>query len=244
MEFDPQTILFHGHGLVAVDKPIGVPVHRGTGHDIGVTDLLGEWVSLNPGVLDVRPGSKVHPVHRLDLEASGVLLLAVKTSAARNAKKAFEARTVSKSYLALVAGPMPAEGELKGKIRSKLRGSYRQLPASLRFRRLRGDERMSLVEVIPEGGRTHQIRALMARSGRPLAGDLRYGKPKPARQFRERFGMQHFLLHSWRLGLPGDVAGPPLLVEAPLPEGFSAVIEQKGWAALEQDPAGEWIAAD
>ena len=244
MEFDPQTILFHGHGLVAVDKPPGVPVHPGTGHDTGMTDLLSEWVSLNPGILNVRPGSKVHPVHRLDMEASGVLLMAVKTSAARNAKKAFEDRTVSKGYLALVAGPMPAEGELKGKIRSKLRGSYRHLPASLRFRRLRGDERMSLVEVMPEGGRTHQIRALMARSGRPLVGDLRYGKPKPARQFRERFGLQHFLLHSWRLGLPGEVFGRPLLVEAPLPAGLCAVVEQKGWAALEQDEAGEWVAAD
>ena len=244
MEFDPQTILFHGHGLVAVDKPPGVPVHRGTGHDTGLTDLLGEWVSLNPGILDVRPGSKVHPVHRLDLEASGVLLMAVKTSSARNAKKAFEARTVSKGYLALVAGPMPGEGELKGKIRSKLRGTYRHLPASLRFRRLRGDARMSRVEVMPEGGRTHQSRALMARSGRPLAGDLRYGKPKPARQFRERFGLQHFLLHSWRLGLPGDVFGRPLQVEAPLPDGFVTLIEQKGWAPLEQDQAGEWVAAD
>ena len=87
MEFDPQSILFHGHGLVGVDKPAGVPVHRGTGHSVGVTDLLGEWVSLNPGLLDVRPGSKIHPVHRLDLEASGALLLAVKTSAARAATK-------------------------------------------------------------------------------------------------------------------------------------------------------------
>ena len=244
MEFDPRTILFHGHGLIAVDKPAGVPVHRGTGHDTGLAELLGEWISLNPRILDVRPGSRIHPVHRLDLEASGVLLLAVKTSVARNAKRAFEARTVSKAYLALVAGPLPAAGELKGKIRSKLRGRYRQLPASLSFRRLRGDERMSLVEVKPEGGRTHQIRALMARAGRPLAGDLRYGKPKPARQFRERFGMEHFLLHSWRLGLPGDVTGSPLLLEAPLPDGFCAVIEQKGWAALQQGPDGEWVGLD
>ena len=74
-EFDPQSILFHGHGLIAVDKPVGVPVHRGTGHDTGLTDLLGEWSSLNPGWLDVRPGKKIHPIHRLDLEASGALLL-------------------------------------------------------------------------------------------------------------------------------------------------------------------------
>ena len=244
MEFDPQSILFHGHGLVGVDKPAGVPVHRGTGHSVGVTDLLGEWISLNPGLLDVRPGRKIHPVHRLDLEASGALLLAVKTSAARVAKRAFEERSVTKVYLAVVAGPMPAEGELKGKIRSKLRGRYRHLPASLSYRRLRGDDRLSLVEVKPEGGRTHQIRALMARSGRPLAGDLRYGKPKPAQQFLERFGVGHFLLHAWRLGLPGEVTGRPLLVEAPLPAVFHSVIEQKGWGPLEQDPEGEWVALD
>jgi 23S rRNA-/tRNA-specific pseudouridylate synthase len=243
-EFDPQSILFHGHGLIAVDKPVGVPVHRGTGHDTGLTDLLGEWISLNPGLLDVRPGKKIHPIHRLDLEASGVLLLAVKTSAARAAKRAFEARAVSKTYLALVAGPMDAIGQLKGKIRSKLRGNYRYLPASLSYRRLRGDERMSLVEVRPEGGRTHQIRALMARAGRPLAGDLRYGKPKPAQQFRERFGIDYFLLHSWRVGLPEEVMGRPLDLEAPLPAAFHSVIEQKGWGALEQGPDGEWEAQD
>ena len=170
--------------------------------------------------------------------------LAVKTSAARAAKRAFEERSVTKVYLAVVAGPMPAEGELKGKIRSKLRGRYRHLPASLSYRRLRGDDRLSLVEVKPEGGRTHQIRALMARSGRPLAGDLRYGKPKPAQQFRERFGAGYFLLHAWRLGLPGEVTGRPLLVEAPLPAVFHSVIEQKGWGPLEQDPEGEWVALD
>lgn len=244
LEFDPNSILFHGHGLVGVNKPSGVPVHAGTGHDTGLTDLLGEWISLNPRLLDVRPGKKIHPIHRLDLEASGALLLAVKTSAARAAKRAFEARTVTKTYLALVAGPMDATGELKGKIRSKLRGNYRYLPASLTYRRLRGDERMSLVEVRPEGGRTHQIRALMARSGRPLVGDLRYGKPKPAQQFRERFGVQHFLLHSWRLGLPAEAMGRELRLEAPLPEAFGSVIAQKEWGTLEQGPDGEWLAAD
>ena len=103
---------------------------------------------------------------------------------------------------------------------------------------------MSLVEVRPEGGRTHQIRALMARAGRPLVGDLRYGKPKPAQQFRERFGMDHFLLHSWRLGLPEEAMGRPLDLEAPLPVTFHSVIEQKGWGALGQGPDGEWEAQD
>ena len=102
-EFDPHSILFHGHGLIAVDKPVGVPVHRGTGHDTGLTELLGEWISLNPGVLDVRPGKKLHPVHRLDLEASGILLLAAKTSAAR-------AANVVPNEIALPEGGVEAQG--------------------------------------------------------------------------------------------------------------------------------------
>jgi len=56
--------------------------------------------------------------------------------------------------------------------------------------------------------------------------------------------MDHFLLHSWRLGLPEEVMGRPLDLEAPLPAAFHSVIEQKGWGALEQGPDGEWEAQD
>jgi len=242
-EFDPERILFHGDGLVAIDKPAGIPVHCGTDHDVGVAELVEQWISLNPGVIESRPGKKVHPVHRLDLEASGALVLALKRTVARRAQDAFSARTVEKRYLAVIAGPVDREGVLEGEVRSRLRGQYRRLPARVRYRRLRHDERMSLVEVVPEGGRTHQIRAVLAQSGRPLAGDLRYGKPKPARQFLERFGVAGLILHAHRLVLPATVIGRRLVLEATLPEALASVCEQKGWAGLARDPRGEWIAA-
>ncbi|MBI4604635.1 MAG: RNA pseudouridine synthase [Planctomycetes bacterium] len=232
-EFDPAWVLFQGSGVLAVNKPAGIPVHRGTSHELGLAEMVDDWVRMNPGVLEIKPGRPVHPVHRLDREASGVLLLGLTLPAARALSDAFAGRGVRKLYLAVVAGPVEALGHLKGKVRSKLRGTYRQMPAELTFRRLAGDERLSLVEVTPLGGRTHQIRALFTRAGRPLAGDLRYGKPKPSRQFLEKFEVPFFLLHARELTLPAGILGAERRIEAPLPAAFLGVLEKKGWTIPE-----------
>jgi 23S rRNA-/tRNA-specific pseudouridylate synthase len=231
-DFDPETILFYGHGLLAVNKPAGVPVHKGTGHERGVLEALAEWVSLNPRVLGVRPGKAIHSVHRLDLEASGVLLFAFGREMARRVQSAFEEGRVRKAYLAVISGPMPESGRLRGKVRSKLRGVWRRVPAELSYRRLRGDDRLSVVEVKPKGGRSHQIRVLFEQAGRPLAGDLRYGKPKPSRQFLEKFALPHFLLHALELELPEEVLGAPKTLSAPVPAMFQSLCRQKGWAEI------------
>ena len=228
-EFDPDWILFQGGGLLAVNKPAGLPVHRGTSHEAGVAELIDEWVRRNPGVIEIRAGKPVRPAHRLDLEASGVLVFALGRVPARALQEALSSRAAEKRYLAVIAGPVDAMGHLEGEIRSKLRGEYRRLEAELAYRRLAGDERLSLVEVTPAGGRTHQIRALFAAAGRPLAGDLRYGKPKPARQFLEKFGVEYLVLHAHRLTLPASVLGTERVIEAPLPPALLRVIEMKGW---------------
>ena len=231
--FDPTRILFHGSGVLVVDKPAGIPVHRGTSHDEGLAERIEAWVTRNPGFLEIRAGKRIHPVHRLDLEASGVLLLALNPATARNLHAAFEGRLVGKRYLAVVAGPLQALGELQGKVRTRLRGVYRYLESTLRYRRIRGDERLSLVEVIPEGGRTHQIRELFAQAERPLAGDLRYGKPTPSRQFLERFGVSHLLLHLLEVSIPPEILGAARTFRAPVPAEFHKVIQEKGWEPIE-----------
>ena len=228
-DFDPAWVLFQGNGILAVNKPAGVPVHRGTSHELGVAEMIDEWVRLNPGVLEIRPGKPVHPAHRLDLEATGVLLFGLTRAAARELQAAFASHAVEKKYLAVIAGPVDALGHIRGKVRSKLRGEYRRLEAELEFRRLAGDERLSLVEVTPAGGRTHQIRDLFAQAGRPLAGDLRYGKPKPSRQFLEKFGVAHLLLHAREVTLPAGVLGARRKIEAPVPAELLRVMEKKGW---------------
>ena len=230
--FDPDRILLHGQGLLAVNKPAGLPVHRGTGHDQGLAERIDEWVSLNPGVIEIRSGRSVLPLHRLDREASGVVLFGLTRAVGRKIQAAFASREITKRYIAVVAGPMEKSGRLRGKVRSKLRGSYRSLPAELTYRRLEGDERLSILDVIPHEGRTHQIRSLFAQAGRPLAGDLRYGRPKPARQFLEKFGLPCLLLHARKLELRQCIFGMGLAIDAPVPEPFLRLAEKKGWPSF------------
>jgi len=226
---DPKRILFHGEGLLAVDKPAGIPVHRGTKHPRGLCEEIEEWARRNPGRIELTPGCRVRPLHRLDLEASGVVLLGLLYGVAPAIQAAFAAGEVRKRYLAFVAGPVDREGSIRGKVRTRLRGVYCWLPAEIDFRRLEGDERLSLVEVVPRRGRTHQIRSLFAGAGLPLAGDLRYGKPKPARQFLSRFQVPYLLLHARELTLPAEALGSSRTFSAPPPEEFRRVAAQKGW---------------
>lgn len=230
--FDPDRILFHGGGLLVVDKPAGIPVHQGTGNPHGVVEVLAEWVHQNPGILDIRPGKTIHPIHRIDLEATGVLVLGLTRPATRLAKKAFAEGDVRQRHLAVVAGPLPETGRLRGRVRSRSRGVYSYLKAELSYNRLRGDERLSLVEVFPQGSRRHQIRSLFAQAGHPLAGDLRYGKPKPARQFLAKFSLDWLLLHTREIVLPAGVLGGERVFEAPIPEAFLRLSESKGWESL------------
>jgi 23S rRNA-/tRNA-specific pseudouridylate synthase len=230
--FEPGRVIFHGNGLLVYDKPAGLPVHRGTGHPVGLAEILETWVAAEPA-RGLEAGWTTAPLHRLDLEASGVVLFGLARETARAIQAAFAAGQVQKRYLAVVSGPMPEEGAIEGLVRSRLRGVYRNLPSSLDYRRLAGDERLSLVEVVPRGGRTHQIRSLFAEIGRPLAGDLRYGRPKPARQFLLKFNVAHLVLHALEVSIPAGVLGSALTLKAPLPEELRRLAAAKGWQVPE-----------
>jgi 23S rRNA-/tRNA-specific pseudouridylate synthase len=230
-EFQPEWILFQGGGLLAINKPSGLPVHRGTDHDQGLAECIEAWSRLHPGVVELRVGRPILPLHRLDREATGVVLFGLTRTTARKVQTAFAAHEIAKKYIAVVAGAVEPSGRLQGKVRARLRGTYRWLPAELEYRRLGGDERLNVVEVLTGQGRTHQIRSLFAQAGRPLAGDLRYGKPKPSRQFLEKFGVPSFLLHASELKLGASILGAARTLEAPLPETFRKVADKKGWPA-------------
>jgi 23S rRNA pseudouridine1911/1915/1917 synthase len=157
-------------------------------------------------------------VHRLDRETSGVLLFA-RTLATRDALQA-DWTGVRKVYLAVVEGrPSPPRGLVDQPLREDARlrvhaGPHpRAKPARTRYATLRSARGRSLLEVELETGRRHQIRAHLAWLGHPVVGDPRYGSAAP------RLG-----LHALRLELthPGD--GRRLVLEAPPPLGFLALL--------------------
>ena len=170
----PPALIHHSPSLLVVAKPPGVPTTPTGGGPGGLLALLRAQALLPEGV---RPGI----VHRLDRDASGLLLLSLAPGAHRLLLGAFRGRTLRKRYLALVEGsPRPACGRIDHPLRRAGSGRVRidpdGLPARTRYRtigRLRG---ASLLEVEPETGRMHQIRVHLAGAGHPILGDSRYGR--------------------------------------------------------------------
>ena len=227
-EFAADRILFHGSGLLVVDKPAGVSV-RGDDHDVGLAEHIALWASVHPGQLDLKTGNPILAVQLLEREASGVTLFALHRPMARIVQEAMDAQIITRTVLTVVAGPMDPVGQIRGKVRSKVGGTYRRVDAELSYKRICGDERLSLLAVTPGKSRRHLVRALFANESRPLAGDARYGRPKPAKQFLEKFGLPGPVLHELETELPPGILGARRILRAPLPDHLVQLATAKEW---------------
>ena len=225
MTRQPVVLATH-QGVVVVNKPAGV---RTDGSDRpGVPDL--------PSWLDAQRQlpTGTRPAHRLDLQASGLVLCAPAPKMRALLGEALGSGRIEKTYLALVRG----RTRKKGVIRRTLKDSRRKqaLAATTRYRTLETIGDVSLVAVRIETGRKHQIRRHFEGIGHPLVGDTRYRgrRKKPLSGAPDRLW-----LHARALVLPGALLGDPgseeLVFEAPLPaelldhlERLRAVLEPAG----------------
>ena len=220
-------ILYRDDDLVVVDKPSGMIVHRGWARD-PVTAM-----TLARGLL----GRRVYPVHRLDRGTSGALLFALDPEIARRLQEAFAAGGVEKRYLALVRGIPPEEGVIDHPLpRQGDRPDALRVPAVTRFWRLGTFERYSLVEAMPETGRSHQIRRHFKHLSHPLIGDVQFGKGEHNRLFRERFSLHRLALHARELAFAHPRTGAAVRVVAPLPADLAGPLGAMGLADLSVGP--------
>lgn len=207
-------ILFEDGEALVIDKPAGLPIER----------PRAGGQALEDHVADLRLGFQRDPVpvHRLDTDTSGCLLLARNPKALVRFNRAFEERAVEKRYLGIVAGMIAEdEGTIElalSKISSAEKG-WRMIPARkgkpavTHWRKLAVHGGLTLVEFRPETGRTHQIRVHAASGlGIPLAGDPVYGS---------KAGAPRTMLHAAGLVVPRD-GKPPIEAAAPLPADFTA----------------------
>ena len=215
----PFPILFEDGEALVIDKPAGLPLDRPRAGGRSLEDHLDE---LRLGFQ--RPPA---PVHRLDQDTSGCLLLARNPKALKRFSAAFEARQVDKRYLGIVAGLLEAnEGTIElalTKISSAEKG-WRMIPARkgkpaiTNWRKLSVQGGLTLVEFRPETGRTHQIRVHAASGlGAPLLGDPIYGTGP-----RQSGGAARTMLHAAGLRIARE-GKPPIEAAAPLPQDFAAL---------------------
>jgi tRNA pseudouridine32 synthase/23S rRNA pseudouridine746 synthase len=206
-------LLFEDGEALVIDKPAGLPVDRPRAGGESLADHLS----------DLRFGFQREPwpVHRLDTDTSGCLLLARNPKALVRFSRAFEERTVEKRYLGVLAGELTQdEGTIAmslSKISSAEKGwrmiaAKKGKPAVTHWRRLAVVDGRTLIEFRPETGRTHQIRIhALAGLGVPLAGDPVYGTAASG---------SRTMLHAAELIVP-RAGKPSIAAIAPLPADFA-----------------------
>ncbi|MFN3202761.1 MAG: RluA family pseudouridine synthase [Bradymonadia bacterium] len=197
-------IISHRDGILAVHKPAGVAVHPGVeGQGPALTELLADQ-----GLVGMSP------IHRLDRETSGVVLLSDSADIRREMGQRFAEHAVRKHYLALVHG----RPRKKGIVRRALADGRRKRPleAVTRYRVIRWLGPVALMHVRPETGRKHQIRRHMQSIGHALVDDVRY-PPKRGATYTK--GPGRVCLHAWRIECDGVGAW-----EAPLSDDLAAQV--------------------
>ena len=220
----PLKILFEDDDLIVINKPPGLVVHPGAGHreHTLVNALLNHCATLSGIGGKERPGI----VHRLDKETSGCLIVAKNDVTHRDLSRQFAARTVEKTYLALVAGKLRKQaGVIEERIgrhpvhRKQMSATtLRGRAAKTEYRTVRSSDGATLVECRLHSGRTHQIRVHLHHLGHPVIGDKVYA-PRLAKDFPRQ------MLHAWKLGFRHPRTEEWKSFEAPLPDDFAAAIK-------------------
>lgn len=205
----PLRILWSDPDVLAVWKPSGIPVQPDPTGDADVVSLLHAQFS----------GQRFFVTHRLDRPVSGVVLVARSSEAAAYMNDQFRERTVRKIYWAIVEGEVSSATTLEGSIeRDGRRHKARVVltdgtmaKARLRVRPLAKGDRYTLLEVMPEGGAFHQIRAQLGAAGWPIKGDVKYGA-------RRREKDRSIALHARSISFRTPNSAEERTVEAPAPE--------------------------
>ncbi|MBI1227183.1 MAG: pseudouridylate synthase [Bacteroidetes bacterium] len=213
-------IIFQDEHLVAINKPHGLLVHKST--------IAADVSEFAVQILREQIGCKVFPAHRLDRKTSGVLLFALSPAMNSMLQVKFQNREIQKNYLAVVRGFLPENGEINYPLTND-RGQKQE--ALTRFERLaiaelpiplgkHATSRYSLVKLIPETGRQHQLRKHLAHIFHPIIGDRPHGCNKQNKLWLEKWEMNTMLLHASELKFEHPITGENIEIKA----GFQPVV--------------------
>lgn len=217
-------LLYRDAMMLVVDKPAGIPVHAGFG---GSETLDQHFDILRFGL--PRPPALAH---RLDRDTSGCLVLGRHRRSTAELGELFATQKIEKTYLAVVCGVVEADqgtiDEPLAKVAHERRSWWMKVdgagqPSRTEYRVVARGDRLSVVDLSPKTGRTHQLRVHMAHLGHPIVGDGVYGGDR-ARGVDKRLH-----LHARRVVVPYYRKKPPVVVDAPAPEHMARLLARLGY---------------
>jgi 23S rRNA pseudouridine1911/1915/1917 synthase len=216
MPISKLDVLYEDNHLLAVIKPAGLATMGTSGNKPTMLSIAKDYIKHRYK----KPGNVYLGVmSRLDAQATGVVLFARTSKAAARLTEQFRTRVVDKTYWAIVEEKLePAEGCFtdflgKDEANQRMRIVGQMFPgakaAKLTYRSLRNVRGNTLIEIILETGRKHQIRLQFAHHGHSILGDRKYGS-------RQSFP-SGIALHARRLVVKHPINADPIILEAPLP---------------------------
>lgn len=231
-------ILYEDESLLVINKPPGVVVNNAQSV---VGETVQDWAHFHLGLPDAETPSanpddflaRAGIVHRIDKETSGCLVIAKNPEVFSALQQQFKERTIKKTYVAIVHGKLvPESGEIRAPV-GRLpwnRERFGILPGGkdavtmykvAKIGASHGID-ISLVELCPETGRTHQIRVHLKYINHPIVGDWQYAGRKTARDDRE--WAPRVMLHAWKVSFMHTIDHKELAIEAPVPDDMKSII--------------------
>ena len=213
-------IVYEDEAICIVNKPLGIPVQGGAQIAVCLTEIVSAQL-----------GTDIFPVHRLDKETAGLLVMAKSAAAARSCRAVFESRAVEKEYLAICFGSferainrktlkkLPKEGSIDTPIMEN--GTLKL--ASSAYKLLAGTEAYSLFSVRLHTGRMHQIRIHLAGIGCPIIGDDKHGNFALNKQLWKTAHIKKLQLCAYRIRFP--IGGKPRLFTVPVPAHIQEALD-------------------
>ncbi len=222
-----DSIICEEEQYLVLNKPAGIAVHGGSGIRLGLIEALRQ----------LRPEwSDLELVHRLDRDTSGCLVISKNTLFLREIHRQLKEKHVQKHYLALVHGKWPEQlVEVDAPLQKNELSSGERIvrvdPDGKRsrtfFKVVKRFKEATLVEAMPETGRTHQIRVHCLSTGHPIAGDAKYAHGKHREGASEPLASNtHLCLHASKIQFSDPQSGQTVVIEATLDERFQSLLER------------------
>jgi 23S rRNA pseudouridine955/2504/2580 synthase len=205
----PLPVIYEDSEIIVIDKPAGLAVQGGAGIKRSVDTVLA-----------AQTGGKVYPVHRLDKDTSGVLIVARSAEAAAKWTQLIGSDKIRKEYIALCIGSPPDQGTLSAAVTQK--GESRDARTGYTVIERFPEAALALVRFRLYTGRTHQIRIQAAGARFPIAADDKYGDFAKNRELARTRGIKKLQRHSARTVVTTE--GRPHPLEAPLPPPMEATL--------------------
>lgn len=220
----PLEILYEDEHIIAVNKPAGMVVHPACGNwsNTFVNALLYHCKDLVSLKDEIRPGI----VHRLDKDTTGVLLAAKTQIAQQNLINQFKDRKIKKTYLAICINH-PKDQIIDLPIsrhpinRKEMKVDENGKEAITEIKVINSNEKLSLVLLTPQTGRTHQIRVHLKHINAPVLGDVIYGN----KNFNDNYKVYSQLLHAHILEFLHPITNEFMKIIAPLNDEFKKFIK-------------------